>query len=107
MFQELWLGANAMGLFSWRALLLPLIALVVSHGVSFYTNYLRNKRYLTSSAQDSFMRPYPRMILLHVCIIGGGFLIASRGTNVPMLAALVIGKTLIDLGLHQRSNRAG
>jgi hypothetical protein len=41
-----------------------------------------------------------------VCIIGGGFLIASRGTNVPMLAALVVGKTLIDLALHQRSNRA-
>jgi len=26
---------------------------------------------------------------------------------VPLLAVLVIGKTLIDLALHQRSNRAG
>ncbi len=106
-FQELWLGASATGLFSPRALLLPLIALAVSHGVSFATNYLRSGRYRTSTPQDSFWRPYPRMVLLHLCIIGGGILIASRGSRVPMLAALVIGKTLIDLGLHQRSNRAG
>jgi hypothetical protein len=106
-FETVWDGAEAMGLFSPRALLLPLVALVVSHGVSFYANYLRNGRYLRSSPQDSFMRPYPRMVLLHLCIIGGGFLIAQHGTTVPMLAALVIGKTLIDLGLHQRSNRGG
>jgi hypothetical protein len=106
-FQELWIGVSAAGLFSPRALLLPLIALVVSHGVSYYQNYLRSGRYLNAGAQDSFWRPYPRMVLLHVCIIGGGFLIVNHGSSVPVLAALVIGKTLIDLGLHQRSNRAG
>jgi hypothetical protein len=45
--QQLWVGANAMGLFSPGALLVPLLALAVSHGVSFYTNYMRNGRYLT------------------------------------------------------------
>jgi len=44
---------------------------------------------------------------LHVCILGGSFYIAGHGSSVPMLAALVIGKTVIDLGLHQRSNRGG
>lgn len=103
--QQLWLGANVMGLFSPVALLLPLLALFASHGVSFYTNYMRNGRYLTSRPDDSFWRPYPRIVLLHFCIIGGGFLIASHGSTVPLLAALVIGKTLIDLTLHRRSNR--
>lgn len=87
--------------------LLPLFALAVSHGVSFYTNYLRNERYRTSSQQDSFWRPYPRMVLLHVFIIGGAFFIAGHGSTMLPLAALVIGKTLMDLGLHRRSNRAG
>jgi hypothetical protein len=103
----LWLGAKTMGLFSLSGLLLPLLALVVSHGVSFYTNYLRNGRYLKSRADDSFWRPYPRMILLHLAIIGGGFFIASQGQPAPFLAALVVGKTVIDLWLHRRSNRAG
>jgi len=106
-FGEIWFGAQAVGLFSPRGLLLPLLALAVSHGVSFYTNYLRNGRYRTSSPQDSFMRPYPRMILLHVFIIAGGFFIAGHGSTMLPLAALVIGKTLMDLGLHRRSNRAG
>lgn len=87
--------------------LLPLFGLAVSHGVSFYTNYLRNERYRTSSQQDSFWRPYPRMVLLHVFIIGGAFFIAGHGSTMLPLAALVIGKTLMDLGLHRRSNRAG
>ncbi len=105
--QQLWLGANVMGLFSPGALLLPLLALFASHGVSFYTNYIRNGRYLTARPDDSFWRPYPRMVLLHVCIIGGAFFITRHGSSVPLLAALVIGKTLIDLTLHRRSNRAG
>jgi hypothetical protein len=105
--QGLLLGAQAMGLFSPGALLLPLVALAASHGVSFYLHYLRNGRYLTARPDDSFWRPYPRMVLLHVGIIGGGFYIARHGSSVPLLAALVIGKTLIDLTLHRRSNRAG
>jgi hypothetical protein len=105
--QPLWQGAKAMGLLSPRALLLPLLALIVSHGVSFYTNYIRNGRYLTSSPQDSFTRPYPRMVLLHVFIIGAAFFITQHATAMPALAALVIGKTVLDLTLHRRSNRAG
>ena len=103
--QPLWQGASAMGLFSPRALLLPLLALIVSHGVSFYTNYLRNGRYLRSRPDDSFMRPYGRMFLLHVFIIGGGFFVAQHAAVLP-LAALVVGKTVMDLLLHRRSNRA-
>jgi hypothetical protein len=41
-----------------------------------------------------------------VFIIGGAFFMTRHETAVPALAALVIGKTVIDLGLHRRSNRA-
>ena len=104
--QGLVFGVRSMGLFSLHALLLPLLALVASHGASFYLHYMRNGRYLTSRPDDSFWRPYPRMVLLHLGILGGGFFIAQHGSSVPMLAALVVGKTLIDLALHRRSNRA-
>jgi uncharacterized protein DUF6498 len=68
--QMLWEGGKTMGLFSPGALLLPLLGLVASQGVSFYTNYLRSGRYRRVRPQDSFWRPYPRMVLLHLCIIG-------------------------------------
>ena len=98
---------QVIGLLSSGTLLLPLLALAVSHGVSFYLHYVRNGRYRTAHPADSFWQPYPRVVLLHLCIIGGAFLITGHGSTVPMLAALVIGKSLIDLTLHRRSNRAG
>lgn len=104
--QRLWIGAEAMGLFSAGMLLLPLAALFVSHGVSFVQNYLLNGRYLRAKAGDSFWRPYPRMVLLHVLIIAGGFFIVRHGSPLPMLVGLVAGKTLIDLLLHWRANRS-
>ena len=105
--QQLWLGVNATGLFSPGALLLPLVALAVSQGVSFHAIYLRSGRYRTASPNDSFWLPYPRAILLHMCILGAGYLIASYGSTTALLTALVIGKTVIDLGLQQITNRVG
>jgi hypothetical protein len=86
-------------------LLVPLLALFVSHGVSFVQNYVRNGRYLKVDSGESFWRPYPRILLLHVVIVAGGLFIARRGSPLPMLAGLVLGKTLIDLWLHRRANR--
>jgi hypothetical protein len=105
--QDLVLGAEAVGLFSPSGLLYSLLALFASHGVSFYVHYLRNGHYRESRPDDSFLRPYPRMLLLHVCILGGAALIAKIGATEPLLTALVVGKTLIDLALHRRSHRVG
>ena len=96
------LGSYAVGAIVW----VGFVALVVSHGASFYANYLRSGRDRSASAGDSFGLPYPRAIVLHACIMGGGYLIASYGSTMALLTALVIGKTVVDLGLHQWSNRA-
>jgi hypothetical protein len=96
---------QALGLLSSGTGLLPLVALVVSHGVSFVQNYLRNGRYLRDGSGDSFWRPYPRMLLLHVMIFAGAFFIQKHGSPLPMLIGLIAGKTVIDLLLHQRANR--
>jgi hypothetical protein len=98
-------GAEAAGLFSAAGMLLPLLALCASHGVSFVQNYLRNGRYRRVDAGDAFWRPYPRMILLHVMIIAGAWFIARHGSPLPLLVGLVAGKTLLDLLLHRRANR--
>ena len=105
--QNLAAAAHAAGLFSPAGLLLPLLALFASHGVSFAQNYLLNGRYRSVGAAASFWRPYPRMILLHIMIFAGAYFIERHGATLPMLAGLVSGKTLIDLALHWRANRNG
>jgi hypothetical protein len=105
--QNLAAAADAAGLFSPAGLLLPLLALFASHGVSFAQNYLLNGRYRSVNAAASFWRPYPRMVLLHIMIFAGAYFIERHGSTLPMLAGLVAGKTLIDLALHWRANRNG
>jgi hypothetical protein len=103
--QLLWSGAQAMGLTSSGIVMASLLALFISHGVSLVQNYIRNGRYLVAHAGDSFWRPYPRVLLLHLLIVAGAWFIDRHGSPLPMLVGLVLGKTVIDLLLHQRANR--
>ena len=56
------------------------------------------------------MAPYPRMLVLHVAVIGGFFLVVGtdRGddSSVAAVALLCVLKTVVDLGLHLRERFA-
>ena len=45
-------------------------------------------------------RPYGRIIILHVTIIAGGFLVTVLDNPFWMLPVLVVVKTSIDLRMH-------
>jgi len=82
-----------------------LVALFISHGVSFVENYLLRGEYRTAEMGIVMVRPYPRMALLHVAIIFGGFFIMSVGSPIPLLAILVILKLGLDFCFHRWANR--
>jgi hypothetical protein len=46
------------------------------------------------------MSPYARIIVLHVAILLGGFIVMALGSNVGALMILIVGKTILDLSLH-------
>jgi hypothetical protein len=52
------------------------------------------------------MSVYGRVIVLHITIIGGAFVIAAFETPVAALVLLIGLKTALDLVLHLRSHRA-
>lgn len=80
-------------------------ALAVSHGVSFFVNYLGRGEYLHVSPEGQMMSVYGRVIVLHVTIIFGAFVIGFFGTPFAALVLLVGLKTLIDLFFHLREHR--
>lgn len=84
----------------------PLLALFVSHGLSFVTHYVLGGERLTSNQGTLMGRPYGRIVVMHVWLFVGGFLIMHW--NVPMagLLALVILKTAIDAGSHAYLHRS-
>jgi hypothetical protein len=87
---------------------LPLVpaiaALVVSHGVSFATNFLGRKEYAGREVREQMIEPYRRVVILHVTIIIGGGLALILGSPLPALALLLVLKTGVDYWAHRREH---
>jgi hypothetical protein len=76
------------------------LALTISHGVSYWMNFLRGGEYRRVSAADLMMAPYGRVVVLHLTILFGGIAIAATGATVVALVLLVVLKAILDLGFH-------
>src|ERR1044071_8277792 len=63
------------------------LGLVISHGVSFVGNYLLSGEYRRASLQQLMSQPYGRVIVMHLVILGGGFLVMALHSPVPASAA--------------------
>lgn len=81
------------------------LGLAVSHGVSFWTNYIGGREYLALSPATVAMQPYGRLVVLHVTIIIGAFVSIFLGTPLGSLLVLIVLKTALDLGLHLRQHQ--
>lgn len=81
-----------------------LLALVCSHGVSFYANFLGRKEYIGRTVQEQMAEPYKRIIVMHLTIIFGGWLTLLLRSPVPALILLIALKTAVDLRAHRREH---
>ena len=83
----------------------PVLGLAVSHGISFVKNFLFGQEYLSLKLNDIMMRPYKRIVLMHVAILAGGMLIMMLGSPVALLCVLIFLKIGMDIWLHVKSHR--
>lgn len=88
-----------------RVLALGAVGLSISHGVSFWTNYIGRREYLTLSPTQVMAQPYGRLVILHLTILLGAFVSIFLGTPVGSLLVLVVLKTALDLAFHLRQHR--
>lgn len=79
-----------------------LIALAVSHGVSFATDWLRAPR---QDPMRELMAPYRRILVMHLTVLAGGFLMFATGRGPWILALLVVAKTTADVHAHRAELR--
>ncbi len=80
------------------------LALVLSHGFSFVWNYLRGGEYRATTLDKLMAQPYRRVVVLHIAILGGGFLILALGSPTAALALLVLLKIAIDVIAHAKEH---
>ena len=79
-------------------------ALLISHGVSFVYNYLIKGEYKRVNLGQLMGRPYGRIVVMHIAILGGGFMTMALGSPVGILFVLVVLKTGFDVVLHLREH---
>ena len=82
-------------------ILFAILVLAASHLFSFFKNFMGGGEYQRTHAGLLMMRPYGRIVALHITILFGAFLTAVFGSPVGLLIVLVFMKTIADLGLHQ------
>jgi hypothetical protein len=84
----------------------PVLGLAVSHGLSFVKNFLFGQEYLSLKINQIMMRPYKRIVLMHVAIIAGGIFVMKLGSPVGLLCVLIFIKIGMDIWLHVKSHRS-
>ena len=82
-----------------------LLSLTASHGLSFYWNYLHNGEYQRASLNTLMGQPYGRIVVLHLTVLFGGWVVMLLGSPVPALIILIALKTAADWRAHQSERR--
>ena len=95
---------SAFGEVAWGSVLIGAAALFLSHGASFLLNYVGNGEYLRTSAPRQVGSAYGRVVVLHLTILIGAFVVAFLGAPIGALIVLATLKTAFDLGLHRREH---
>lgn len=86
-------------------LVVALIALLISHGVSYRFNFIGGGEYRRVSPAGQMFKPYGRLMVMHVTIIFGAMAISITGAAIAALAILVLLKIAMDVGLHLAEHR--
>jgi hypothetical protein len=81
-------------------LLLALAVLAGSHLFSFFRNYLYRGEVRVARISGLMADAYPRVLVLHVAILSGGFVAEMAGSPLVLLLGLLVLKTWLDLNAH-------
>ena len=83
-----------------------LAGLLLSHGVSFVQNWLLGGERDGVDPREIMARPYGRVMVLHLTLLGGGFVVSALGAPLLALVLMVALKIGVDAAAHLRSHDA-
>lgn len=81
------------------------LGLFLSHGFSFAYNYLYRGEFKRVDAHTLMGQPYKRVVVLHLTILVGGYLMMALNSPLTGLLFLTALKTWIDARAHFREHR--
>jgi len=81
------------------------LSFLLSHVFSMLINFYGKKEYLGRSPNEQMFQPYARVMIMHLVVLFGGFLVQSYGEPVLAVVLLIVLKTVIDLVAHRKEHR--
>ena len=79
----------------------------MSHALSFYLNFIGRREYAGRQIARQMGEPYKRIMVMHVTIIFGGFLVMALDSALPALMLLIVLKIAADVRAHVRERAGG
>lgn len=80
------------------------LALAISHAVSYLVNYIAKGEWKKTTLEKLMVQPYIRVIILHITILFGGFLVMLLNSPAVGLVLLIILKTYVDIKSHLKQH---
>jgi len=84
---------------------LAFISLFISHGVSYFSNFLGNNEYEYTPLPKQMFSPYKRIVVMHLTIIFGGMMAMAVGVPPAALVVMILLKIGADLFSHLKEHR--
>jgi hypothetical protein len=81
----------------WLELLAAVVMIIFDQARDHWGTYVAEQQYLRTTKGQHFFRPYPRIFVLHLTVIGGGFLASQSGLPAGTIVLLMV---LLHLGIE-------
>ncbi len=85
--------------------ILALFAMLISHGLSLRMHYFKNGERRRMTVSKAMHLPYQRIVVMHIGLIAGAFLIEEFGSPLYLLLALIVAKVATDVVFHRKEHQ--
>lgn len=86
------------------ALVVMAISYMVSHGISFWRNYIQAGEYRQAVPMFEMSAPYGRVMVMHAVVMGSAFAFALLGVGSLSKFIIISLKTILDYWSHRRQH---
>jgi len=93
-------------LLHYKEMALAVLAIVASHGYSFFRNYLGRREYDGVDFKELMFRPYKRIFVTHIFVLAGGFALQAMKLPAAALVVFIAIKIFADVYYHRAERDA-
>lgn len=99
---------NSVNIFqqNYEGIIFPVVAIFLSHAVSFFSNFIAKKEYKKTSIAGLMISPYKRVVVMQITLIFGTFILMLTSIPTFVVILFIILKVYFDLKAHDNEHES-